>query len=85
MEGSAGVEEGEYKCTAENVVGKVEVTASLTIHETPRIEMTPQGSVEVRVGQPLTISCFVRGDPPPTITWNKMTRYRDQLTFLLSM
>ena len=73
-----GVEEGEYKCRAENIVGSVEVTASLTIHETPTIEMTPRGSVTVRVGQPLTINCFVTGDPAPTVSWNKITRSRDQ-------
>ena len=69
-----GVEEGEYRCRAENIAGSVEVTASLTIHETPSIEMTPRGSVTVRVGAPLTISCAVTGDPPPAVTWKKITR-----------
>ena len=69
-----GEEEGEYRCRAENIAGSVEVTASLTIHETPSIEMTPRGSVTVRVGAPLTISCAVTGDPPPAVTWKKITR-----------
>ena len=73
-----GGEEGEYKCTAENIVGSVEATALLTIHETPRIEMTPRGSVTVKVGQPLTIRCSVTGDPTPTVTWNKITRESNQ-------
>ena len=69
-----GGEEGEYKCRAENSAGSVEATASLTIHESPSIQMTPRGSVTVKVGSPLTIRCAVTGDPPPSVTWNKITR-----------
>ena len=69
-----GEEEGEYICRAENSAGSVEATASLTIHQTPSIQMTPRGSVTVRVGSPLTISCAVTGDPPPSVTWKKITR-----------
>jgi len=69
-----GAEEGEYKCTGENVAGRVEAVATLTIHEVPTIQMTPQGSVTVKLGNPLSIRCDVSGDPPPSIAWSKTGR-----------
>ena len=69
-----GEEEGEYVCSAENVVGRVEAVASLTIHEVPRVEITPRGSVTVQLGSPLLIRCSVSGDPTPVISWRKIGR-----------
>jgi len=67
-------EEGEYKCTGENVAGSVESVATLTIQEVPSIQLSPQGSVTVKLGNPLSIRCDVSGDPPPSISWSKTGR-----------
>ena len=69
-----GVEEGQYRCTAENIAGKVEAVATLTIHQLPSVQLTPSGSVSVNVGSPLNIRCVASGDPLPTISWKKIGR-----------
>ena len=70
-----GPEAGGYKCRAENEAGSVEAIATLIIHETPAVRLTPQGSITIAVGKPLSIRCTVTGDPPPAITWNKIGMY----------
>ena len=35
--------------------------------------MTPTGSVRVKEGSLLNISCKVAGDPPPSLTWQKIS------------
>ena len=67
-----GEEEGEYRCTAENIAGRAETVATLTINQVPEITLTPQGSITVNMGSQLTLRCDVIGDPAPTITWNKI-------------
>ena len=69
-----GEEEGEYRCTAENIAGRAETVATLTINQVPEITLTPQGSVTIDMGSPLTLRCDVIGDPAPTISWNKIGR-----------
>ena len=73
---TTGEEEGEYRCRGENIAGSAEATTSLTIRETPsspRIQMRPRGSVTVREGSLLTLSCEVAGDPTPSLTWQKIS------------
>ena len=69
-----GEEEGEYKCSAENIAGRAETVATLTINQVPEITLSPRGSVTVNTGTPLTLRCDVMGDPAPTISWNKIGR-----------
>ena len=67
-----GEEEGEYRCTAENIAGRAETVATLTINQVPEITVTPQGSVTINIGSQLTMRCDVTGDPAPTVSWNKI-------------
>jgi len=67
-----GQEAGRYKCKAENEAGSVEAIVTLIIHEPPTIRLTPQRSVTIPLGKPLSIRCTVTGDPPPAITWKKL-------------
>jgi len=67
-----GQEAGRYKCRAENEAGSVDAIVSLIIHQPPTIRLTPQRSVTIGVGKPLSIRCAVTGDPPPAITWKKL-------------
>ena len=46
-------EEGEYKCTGENVAGSVESVATLTIQEVPSIQLSPQVGVITHCGFPI--------------------------------
>ena len=46
--------------------------ASLTIHQVPSVQVSPQGSVFVKLGSQLTIRCSVSGDPTPTLSWRKI-------------
>ena len=41
--------------------------------EAPSLEMRPRGSVRVREGSLLSLSCEVSGDPPPSLTWYKIS------------
>lgn len=67
-----GEERGEYKCVAENIAGRTEMIATLTIQEVPEITLTPSGSFQVKVGEPLEISCMAKGQPKPRVSWEKM-------------
>ena len=75
----AGPEHGEYRCTAENVAGRAEAVAALTVHRVPEIEMSPRGSVTLRLGAALSISCLVTGDPAPSLAWARIGRTRTEL------
>ena len=67
-----GEEEGEYRCTAENIAGRAETVATLTINKVPEITVTPQGSVTINIGSQLSMRCDATGDPAPTVSWNKI-------------
>ena len=77
-----GDEQGQYVCKAENEVGSVETVASLIIQEIPSITLDPRGSVNMQVGQKLSINCNARGDPTPTISWKKVGGYVYDKSFL---
>ena len=70
----SGEEEGIYRCRAENLAGAVDVTAQLIIHEVPRVRIQPEGSVVMRTGSRLSITCSVTGDPRPAISWRRMSQ-----------
>ena len=72
-------DEGQYLCRAENVAGHVEMMATLVINSVPRVRLEPSGSVVMRPGARLEISCSVTGDPEPRISWR---RWSKTMTFL---
>ena len=67
-----GEERGEYKCVAENIAGRVEMIATLTIQEMPEITLSPSGSIQVKQGDPIKINCMAKGNPKPRVAWERM-------------
>ncbi|XP_047486483.1 basement membrane-specific heparan sulfate proteoglycan core protein-like isoform X23 [Penaeus chinensis] len=68
-----GDEEGSYTCTAENDAGKVTAVAMLEIQSLPVITIRPGPSpYMLRVGERMRLECSARGDPSPSVTWQKL-------------
>ena len=57
---------------AENSAGRAETVASLSISRPPSVLLRPAGSLQLQLGQPLTLRCLASGDPQPTVTWRKV-------------
>uniref|UniRef100_A0A3Q1GD51 Roundabout, axon guidance receptor, homolog 1 (Drosophila) n=1 Tax=Acanthochromis polyacanthus TaxID=80966 RepID=A0A3Q1GD51_9TELE len=66
--GSADV--GSYTCVAENMVGKAEASATLTVHVPPAFVVRPRNQV-VGVGRTVTLQCEATGNPQPAIFWQR--------------
>ncbi|XP_054650906.1 roundabout homolog 1 isoform X9 [Dunckerocampus dactyliophorus] len=61
---------GSYTCVAENMVGKAEAAASLTVHVPPAFVVRPRNQV-VGVGRTVTFQCEATGNPQPAIFWQR--------------
>ncbi|XP_028817360.1 roundabout homolog 1 isoform X4 [Denticeps clupeoides] len=61
---------GSYTCVAENVVGKAEASATLTVHVPPVFVVRPRNQV-VAVGRTVTFHCEATGSPQPAIFWQR--------------
>uniref|UniRef100_A0A3B3T0R9 Roundabout guidance receptor 1 n=1 Tax=Paramormyrops kingsleyae TaxID=1676925 RepID=A0A3B3T0R9_9TELE len=61
---------GSYSCVAENMVGKAEATATLTVHVPPVFGVRPRNQV-VQVGRRVTFQCEALGNPQPAIFWQR--------------
>uniref|UniRef100_A0A3Q3D1U1 Roundabout guidance receptor 1 n=1 Tax=Hippocampus comes TaxID=109280 RepID=A0A3Q3D1U1_HIPCM len=61
---------GSYTCVAENMVGKAEASASLTVHVPPAFVVRPRNQV-VGVGRTVTFQCEATGNPQPAIFWQR--------------
>uniref|UniRef100_A0AAY4AX66 Roundabout, axon guidance receptor, homolog 1 (Drosophila) n=1 Tax=Denticeps clupeoides TaxID=299321 RepID=A0AAY4AX66_9TELE len=61
---------GSYTCLAENMVGKAEASASLTVHVPPAFVVRPRNQV-VAVGRTVTFQCEATGNPQPAIFWQR--------------
>lgn len=66
-----GSESGQYRCAASNVAGSAEIIVNLVIQESPSVTLTPSGSVVVRPGDRQELVCRARGDPLPTVAWER--------------
>ncbi|XP_042230990.1 hemicentin-1-like isoform X2 [Homarus americanus] len=66
-------DDGRYVCLATNEAGTVEQDFTLRVMVPPRLSDLDSPMVEksVVVSRPVTITCFIVADPPPTITWLK--------------
>ncbi|XP_068126600.1 roundabout homolog 1 isoform X5 [Hyperolius riggenbachi] len=61
---------GSYTCIAENMVGKTEASAVLTVQEPPNFVVRPRDHV-VALGRTVTFQCEATGNPQPAIFWQK--------------
>uniref|UniRef100_A0AAR2JI70 Roundabout, axon guidance receptor, homolog 1 (Drosophila) n=1 Tax=Pygocentrus nattereri TaxID=42514 RepID=A0AAR2JI70_PYGNA len=63
---------GSYSCLAENMVGKAEASATLTVHGEmpPAFVVRPRNQV-VGVGRTVTFQCEATGNPQPAIFWQR--------------
>uniref|UniRef100_A0A3B5LIV5 Roundabout, axon guidance receptor, homolog 1 (Drosophila) n=1 Tax=Xiphophorus couchianus TaxID=32473 RepID=A0A3B5LIV5_9TELE len=66
----ASPDEGSYTCMAENMVGKSEASATLTVHVPPTFAVRPRNQV-VSVGRMVTFQCEATGNPQPAIFWQR--------------
>ncbi|XP_033955444.1 roundabout homolog 1-like [Pseudochaenichthys georgianus] len=61
---------GSYTCVVENMVGKSESSATLTVHVPPAFAIHPRNQV-VGVGRTVTFHCEATGNPQPAIFWQR--------------
>ncbi|CAN8014284.1 unnamed protein product, partial [Ixodes persulcatus] len=69
------MDEGTYICEAENFVGSVSASASLTVHSRPSFRLTPEDQ-KVGLNGVAKFDCFASGNPQPSVFW---TREGDQV------
>ncbi|XP_069163060.1 hemicentin-1 isoform X2 [Procambarus clarkii] len=65
--------DGRYTCLATNEAGTLEQDFTLRVMVPPRLLNmdTPVMEKSVVVNRPITITCFIVADPPPSISWLK--------------
>ncbi|XP_068600469.1 roundabout homolog 1-like [Brachionichthys hirsutus] len=66
-------DEGSYTCVVENMVGKSEASATLSVHVDavpPAFAVRPRNQA-VAVGRVVTFQCEATGNPQPAIFWQK--------------
>ncbi|KAM6961029.1 roundabout homolog 2 [Aplochiton taeniatus] len=66
---SAG-DEGTFTCVAENRVGKLEASATLTVRAAPQFVIRPRDQI-VAQGRTATFPCETKGNPQPAVFWQK--------------
>lgn len=60
---------GEYSCEADNVVGSVISTGTLTVHSAPSFTIRPK-TVLADIGSEVLFECQATGSPKPTVFWS---------------
>uniref|UniRef100_A0A673Z850 Roundabout guidance receptor 2 n=1 Tax=Salmo trutta TaxID=8032 RepID=A0A673Z850_SALTR len=63
-------DQGTFTCVAENRVGKVEASATLTVREAPQFVVRPRDQI-VAQGHTATFPCETKGNPQPTVFWQR--------------
>ncbi|XP_031814685.1 roundabout homolog 2 isoform X2 [Sarcophilus harrisii] len=63
-------DEGTYMCVAENRVGRVEASATLTVRAPPQFVVRPRDQI-VAQGRTVTFPCETKGNPQPAVFWQK--------------
>uniref|UniRef100_A0A8C3QM78 Roundabout guidance receptor 2 n=1 Tax=Cyanoderma ruficeps TaxID=181631 RepID=A0A8C3QM78_9PASS len=71
---ATSTDEGTYTCIAENRVGKVEASATLTVRARPvappQFVVRPRDQI-VAQGRTVTFPCETKGNPQPAVFWQK--------------
>ncbi|XP_022090462.1 basement membrane-specific heparan sulfate proteoglycan core protein-like isoform X3 [Acanthaster planci] len=70
--GATPNEQGAYICTANNTVGTIQQTVTLTVHGAPRVDISPASPAQYRVGDTMVLECVASGQPLPSVQWMKM-------------
>ncbi|XP_054649250.1 roundabout homolog 2 isoform X13 [Dunckerocampus dactyliophorus] len=63
-------DEGTFACVAENRVGKLEASATLTVRAAPQFVIRPRDQI-VAQGRTATFPCETKGNPQPAVFWQK--------------
>ncbi|XP_051962869.1 roundabout homolog 2 isoform X4 [Xyrauchen texanus] len=63
-------DEGTFTCVAENRVGKMEASATLTVRAAPQFVIRPRDQI-VAQGRTATFPCETKGNPQPAVFWQK--------------
>ncbi|KAG7321591.1 hypothetical protein KOW79_014449 [Hemibagrus wyckioides] len=63
-------DEGTFTCVAENRVGKVEASGTLTVRAPPQFVIRPRDQI-VAQGRTATFPCETKGNPQPAVFWQK--------------
>uniref|UniRef100_A0A8D3DQM3 Roundabout, axon guidance receptor, homolog 2 (Drosophila) n=1 Tax=Scophthalmus maximus TaxID=52904 RepID=A0A8D3DQM3_SCOMX len=63
-------DEGMFTCMAENRVGKLEASATLTVRAAPQFVIRPRDQI-VAQGRTATFPCETKGNPQPAVFWQK--------------
>ena len=64
-------DEGLYECHADNKIGRISTSVKVIVQEIPVLTVSPEKSVQVKVGEEVRLSCLATGRPTPTIFWGK--------------
>uniref|UniRef100_A0A8C5N7Q8 Roundabout, axon guidance receptor, homolog 2 (Drosophila) n=1 Tax=Gouania willdenowi TaxID=441366 RepID=A0A8C5N7Q8_GOUWI len=63
-------DEGVFTCVAENRVGKLEASATLTVRAAPQFVIRPRDQI-VSQGRTATFPCETKGNPQPAVFWQR--------------
>ncbi|XP_049771254.1 protein sax-3-like [Schistocerca cancellata] len=62
-------DEGEYSCEADNAVGSVTASATLTVHSPPSLTLRP-AELTVEQRRDAVFECSASGNPRPSVFWS---------------
>ncbi|XP_055634932.1 protein sax-3-like [Toxorhynchites rutilus septentrionalis] len=69
LENVVSDDEGEYSCEADNAVGAISATGTLTVHSPPHLAIRPVPQM-VEASHDASFECKSEGRPKPTIFWS---------------
>ncbi|KAF3687399.1 Basement membrane-specific heparan sulfate proteoglycan core protein [Channa argus] len=64
--------QGQYRCVATNSAGHSAATAVLNVKHPPKVQMIPEGPLQARIGDSVSVECRATGRPRPTLTWKRV-------------
>eukprot|EP00794_Sanderia_malayensis_P010648 gene10648-11776_t len=65
-------QEGVYTCIPKNIIGNgLQKQINFTIHVPPALVSSVGSIVNVVLGSPFTLTCTFKGEPTPTLLWQK--------------
>ncbi|CAK8692716.1 unnamed protein product [Clavelina lepadiformis] len=80
-------DQGQYTCTPFNNIGSLGASnpTRLIVRNFPDFVIRPTKTVKVSVGSKLEVPCSGKGDPPPNISWRKISsKSTEKLVFCVN-